>query len=106
MVDDLKIIYLLIRAVEGVRNKMTDIETNYLRMFPDFDDEGNDINKWFAKLKAIDGIDLNNLYPGNIPQEFSPQFIAVDDEQSEFISELIVIQSLNIVKTISDIGMN
>jgi len=106
MIDDLKIIYLLIRAVELVRNKMTDIETKYLRMFPNFDANGNDINKWYAKLRAINGIDLKNLYPGNIPKEFIPEFTVIEDVQSEFINELIVIQSLNIVKTISDIGMN
>jgi hypothetical protein len=35
MMDDLKVIYLFIRAVELVDKRMTDIETKYLQLVPD-----------------------------------------------------------------------
>jgi hypothetical protein len=87
---------------------MTDIETKYLQLVPDWNSDcsdeefGLEIEAQGRRLETISGIDLKTLFPGNIPEVLLPK--ATESDQSTIIDELIVIQSVNIVKTISDIS--
>jgi len=107
IMDNFKIIFLLIRAIDAVRNKMTVIEQTYLRLFPDFDElTGEDRNDLGVKINVLNGINTDDLYPGNIPEVLRPMFKTSDDDSHRLIDELIVIQSVNIVKSISKLSQS